>query len=72
MCTVTAVSLCCVAAQAAARDEARKRGKTEFYTSDPKFDERFQLGYQMTGQQVRWVFVFRLHLFGCTGWMQGS
>jgi len=44
-------------AQAAKKEETRKRGKAEFYTLDPKFDERFQLGYQMAGDQV-----------GCGGW----
>lgn len=42
--------------QAAKHEEARKRGKADFYTTDPKFDERFQLGYQMKGEQVRVLF----------------
>jgi hypothetical protein len=38
--------------QAAKLEEARNRGKVDYYTTDPKFDERFKLGYQMTGDQV--------------------
>lgn len=36
------------------KQEARNRGKADFYTTDAKFDERFQLGYQMgtSGDQV--------------------
>lgn len=34
------------------RDEARRRGKSDFYTSDATFDERFQLGYGMAGDKV--------------------
>eukprot|EP00200_Dunaliella_tertiolecta_P001164 CAMPEP_0202363934 /NCGR_PEP_ID=MMETSP1126-20121109/15529_1 /ASSEMBLY_ACC=CAM_ASM_000457 /TAXON_ID=3047 /ORGANISM="Dunaliella tertiolecta, Strain CCMP1320" /LENGTH=741 /DNA_ID=CAMNT_0048958447 /DNA_START=240 /DNA_END=2465 /DNA_ORIENTATION=+ len=37
--------------EAAKLEEARKRGKADFYTMDPKFDERFQLGYQMAGEK---------------------
>lgn len=41
------------AAQAAKLAEARARGKAEFQTTDAKFDERFQLGYNMAGEKVR-------------------
>ncbi|GFH12682.1 Cir_N domain-containing protein, partial [Haematococcus lacustris] len=37
--------------EAAQKDEVRKRGKQEFFTTDPKFDERFQLGYNMKSNQ---------------------
>ena len=35
-----------------AKAEARRRGNTETQTSDARFDERFQLGYGLTG--ARW------------------
>ncbi|KAL6763527.1 hypothetical protein V8C86DRAFT_2491333 [Haematococcus lacustris] len=38
--------------EAAQKDEVCKRGKQEFFTTDPKFDERFQLGYNMKSSQV--------------------
>lgn len=51
--------------QAAKKEEARKRGKADFYTTDPKFDERFQLGYNMKGDAVR--VAASGPLLGCVG-----
>jgi hypothetical protein len=38
--------------QAEKRDEARRRGKEDSYTTDAKFDERFKMGYGLTGSKV--------------------
>ncbi|GAX73627.1 hypothetical protein CEUSTIGMA_g1078.t1 [Chlamydomonas eustigma] len=33
------------------KDEARRRGKEDLYTTDAKFDERFKMGYGLTGSK---------------------
>ena len=38
--------------QAEKKEEARKRGDANTYTTDAKFDERFKLGYGLIGNQV--------------------
>ena len=38
--------------QAEKKEEVRKRGDVNTYTTDAKFDERFKLGYGLIGTQV--------------------
>eukprot|EP00955_Chlamydomonas_euryale_P100055 365255-Chlamydomonas_euryale.AAC.34 len=37
--------------QAEKKEAAKRRGKADFYTTDAKFDEKFQLGYQMSDKK---------------------